>query len=245
MGPVVLDGVELAPAASPPGPRARAASVARSAACADPARRFGRASRGRRGSGGRRRTRASLAPSVRARVAADRDVVELLGLEPGLREAPARRERREAGAVLDAVEALLLGGGDELAVDDERRGGVAVVGVEAEDRGHGSIVEPARCVSIVATPAACSLTLSAAARLEATWRRGLAELPARVQWRGGCSARSFAHEADSLSRPDPCRGARPPRGQVGGWQRSRRTAPRHGRVQPDRAPPPGEDRRAA
>ena len=59
------------------------------------------------------------------------------GLEPGVLEAPARRERREAGAVLDAVEALLLGGRDELAVDDERRRGVAVVRVEAEDRGHG------------------------------------------------------------------------------------------------------------
>ena len=43
---------------------------------------------------------------------------------------------REAGAVLDAVEALLLGRDDESPVDDERRGGVAVEGVQAEDRRH-------------------------------------------------------------------------------------------------------------
>ena len=39
--------------------------------------------------------------------------------------------------MLDAVEALLLDGGDELAVDDERRRRVAVEGVQAEDRGRG------------------------------------------------------------------------------------------------------------
>ena len=52
-------------------------------------------------------------------------------------------ERGEARAVLDPVEALLLGGGDELAVDDERGRGVAVVRVQAEDRGHRGIVRAA------------------------------------------------------------------------------------------------------
>ena len=42
--------------------------------------------------------------------------------------------------MLDPVEALLLGGGDEHAVDDERRRGVAVVRVQAEDRGHGPML---------------------------------------------------------------------------------------------------------
>ena len=40
---------------------------------------------------------------------------------------------RKAGDVLDAGEALLLGGGDELSVDDDRSRGIAVVRVEAED----------------------------------------------------------------------------------------------------------------
>ena len=42
--------------------------------------------------------------------------------------------------MLDAVEPLLLGGGDELAVDDERGSRVAVVGVETEDRRHGRLM---------------------------------------------------------------------------------------------------------
>ncbi len=71
-------------------------------------------------------------------------MVELVGGEPRVGEAPRGRERREAGAVLDAVEALLLGGGDELAVDDERGGSVAVVGVQAEDRSHGLML-PSAC----------------------------------------------------------------------------------------------------
>ena len=78
-----------------------------------------------------------LRAEVRLRVAPDGDVVELLRRDAGVGEAPAGGERGEAGAVLDAVEPLLLDGGDELPVDDERGGGVAVVGVQAEDRGHG------------------------------------------------------------------------------------------------------------
>ena len=81
-----------------------------------------------------------LRAEVRARVAADRDVVEVAGGEAGVREAPRGRLRGEAGDVLDAVEALLLGRRDELAVDDERGGRVAVVGVEAEDRRHGRLM---------------------------------------------------------------------------------------------------------
>src|SRR4051812_9303305 len=77
-----------------------------------------------------------LLADVRARIARDRDVVEVGRGEPRVVEAPLRGEIREARTVLDAIEALLLGGGDELAVDYERRGGVAVEGVEAEDRGH-------------------------------------------------------------------------------------------------------------
>jgi hypothetical protein len=38
--------------------------------------------------------------------------------------------------VLDAVQALLFDRVDELAVDHERGGGIAVEGVQAEDCGH-------------------------------------------------------------------------------------------------------------
>src|SRR5439155_8751524 len=80
-----------------------------------------------------------LAAEVRARIAGDGDVVEVPGGEARVGEAPGGSERGEAGAVLDAVEALLLGGRDELAVDDERRRRVAVVRVQAENRRHRGI----------------------------------------------------------------------------------------------------------
>jgi len=69
-------------------------------------------------------------PAARPRIAADRDVVEVGSGETRVGKAPGRRLGREARAVLDAVEPLLLGRADELAVDDERGGGVAVVGVQ-------------------------------------------------------------------------------------------------------------------
>jgi hypothetical protein len=67
-------------------------------------------------------------------------VVELLGPEAGLREAPRSCKRREAGHVLDAVEALLLRRADKLTVDDEGRGSVTVVGVQSENRRHGRLM---------------------------------------------------------------------------------------------------------
>ena len=85
--------------------------------------------------------RRSFAPDVRLRVARDRDVVEVRRARC---PASSRHQRaasdREARDVLDAGEPLLLGGGDELAVDDERRRGVAVVRVEPEDRGHAAML---------------------------------------------------------------------------------------------------------
>ena len=79
---------------------------------------------------------ADLGTEVRARVAADRDVVELARIEPRVAQAPRSRQRREAGHVLDAVETLFLGRRDELAVDHEGRRRIAVKGVEPQDRGH-------------------------------------------------------------------------------------------------------------
>ena len=61
----------------------------------------------------------------------------------------APRARHQAAAcagkpatVLDPVEPLLLGGADELAVDDERGGGIAVVRVQSEDRRQAEILGP-------------------------------------------------------------------------------------------------------
>jgi hypothetical protein len=56
-------------------------------------------------------------------------VVELRRLQPGFGETPSGGKGREAGDVLDSVEALFLRCCDEYAVDDERRCGVAVVRV--------------------------------------------------------------------------------------------------------------------
>ncbi len=110
-----------------------------------------------------------LRADIGPRVARDRDVVEILGCDPGVLEAPRRGEVGEAGAVRDPVEALLLGGVHEHAVDHERRRSVAVIRVETEDRRHGAdrsrslgtespVPFPVRCAAdIIATS-----TLSAA-----------------------------------------------------------------------------------
>ena len=77
-----------------------------------------------------------LRAQVRARIAPERDVVDVARREAGVLETPRGGERREPRDVLQPAEALLLGGCDEHAVDDERRGGVAVIRVEPEDRRH-------------------------------------------------------------------------------------------------------------
>ena len=86
------------------------------------------------------------------RVVRVRDRVELGRLEPRLGEAERHRllrqlpggERHGRLAVLAAGEALLLGGGDGLAVDDERGGRIVEDGIDSEDRGHGVAVTPLR-----------------------------------------------------------------------------------------------------
>ena len=61
------------------------------------------------------------------------------GRDAGLVQAVADRLVGERGVVLHAGEPLFLDRGDELAVDDERRRGVAVIGVDAEDGRHGRV----------------------------------------------------------------------------------------------------------
>src|SRR5262249_13585136 len=81
--------------------------------------------------------RAKVGPPV----ACDGDVVELLRAQPRLGEAPGSRGGREPGGVVNARDPLLLRCGHEPPVDDNRRRGVAVVGVEPEDRRHPAILE--------------------------------------------------------------------------------------------------------
>ena len=67
-------------------------------------------------------------------------MIEVGNGEAGVLETPRGRERREPGHVLEPVEALLLGGCDELSVDDESGRRVTVIGVETEDRRHGRLM---------------------------------------------------------------------------------------------------------
>ena len=89
-----------------------------------------------------RQRAAQLGREVGARVARDRDVVELVRRDARVGEAPRGRERREARGVLDAAQALLLHARDQLAVDDEHCGGVPVIRVETQDLGHAPTLAP-------------------------------------------------------------------------------------------------------
>ena len=68
-------------------------------------------------------------------------MIDIAGLEAGMIEAVADRALGELVrvvdvgqlAVLDAIEALLLDGDDELAVDQQRRGRVVIDGVDSKD----------------------------------------------------------------------------------------------------------------
>src|SRR5262249_32301147 len=65
--------------------------------------------------------------------------IDLVLAHPRGVEAVGDRVVREAGVALDPGEALLLGSGDDAPVLDQRRGGVVIVGGDAQDarRLHG------------------------------------------------------------------------------------------------------------
>ena len=74
-----------------------------------------------------------LAGEVRGALARDRDVVDLRCVHAVRLEAPPDGMAGEAGGVLDPGEALLLHRRQQLAVPEERRRRVAVIGVDAQD----------------------------------------------------------------------------------------------------------------
>ena len=75
-------------------------------------------------------------PVVHLRVQIDGDVLEVAKLDPRLLQAKLHRQRRQSGSVLDAAEAFLFDGGNELAIAEDGGGGVTVVGIDAEND-HG------------------------------------------------------------------------------------------------------------
>ena len=70
---------------------------------------------------------------VGLRVPGECEVVDVFGSKAGDFQAISDRAVGEAGVVLEPREALLLDGRDELAVDDERGGRVAVISVDPQD----------------------------------------------------------------------------------------------------------------
>ena len=79
-----------------------------------------------------------LAAKIRPRVARDSHMVQVLWAKTRVLQAPPSGVGRKPRAVLDPVEPLLLGRGHQFPVDHERRGCVAVVGVQPEDRRHAA-----------------------------------------------------------------------------------------------------------
>src|SRR5262249_36638057 len=81
------------------------------------------------------------------------DVVDVRERDAPLLQDEVDGETREPGVVLDAAEALLLRGRDQLAVLHQGGRGVVVVGGEPED-GHQSCLRAAASVSLSACQAA-------------------------------------------------------------------------------------------
>ncbi len=70
---------------------------------------------------------------LQERLVVEGDVIELCRLDAGDLQAGLDRVLRKRRVVLLAREALLLGRGDDFAIDDQRRRGIVVVGRDAED----------------------------------------------------------------------------------------------------------------
>ena len=77
------------------------------------------------------------AVELEQRLVVKRDEVELLDADAGLAQAGLDRVLGKIGHGASPGESLLLRGGDELAVVEQARGGVVIVGRDAEDGRHG------------------------------------------------------------------------------------------------------------
>jgi hypothetical protein len=77
-----------------------------------------------------------LGTQRRARAAVDRDRVEIARIRARDRQARRSGAVRQAGTVLDPAQALFLDRGDHLAIRQQRRRGVGVVGVQPQDQYH-------------------------------------------------------------------------------------------------------------
>ncbi len=86
-----------------------------------------------------RRCVQNLLVQVRRRIARDADVVHVLESHAGGIEAVTDRLFGKTRAVLDAIEALFFGGGDQSAVFDDCRRSIAVIRVDSEDVHRASI----------------------------------------------------------------------------------------------------------
>ena len=76
---------------------------------------------------------ANLAHKIGATVLIERDVIHIREPDTCLAQAIGDGLRGKPGPMLDAAEALLLGGRDQLAVAHERRRGIGMKGIEAEN----------------------------------------------------------------------------------------------------------------
>jgi hypothetical protein len=68
------------------------------------------------------------------------DVVQVVCLDASLGQTVFDSFSRKTMIVFDPAEALLLGRGDDLAIDDQRGGRVVIEGRDAEDGGHATVL---------------------------------------------------------------------------------------------------------
>ncbi len=74
-----------------------------------------------------------LSPKASPGIARDRDVVDFRQRNAGSVQAVTDSRRRKSRSILHTVKAFFFNGGDQAAVCNNRRGGIAVVGIDSQD----------------------------------------------------------------------------------------------------------------
>ena len=72
-------------------------------------------------------------PIVHARLAVDRDMIDIAPAQPAFMQTVIERVGRQPGPMLDPAKTFFLRRGDNFSIDNQTRGGIGVISVETEN----------------------------------------------------------------------------------------------------------------